>query len=315
MTRRWPLHPTPSEGEALSSWLWRLAGAYGMTPDAILRHSLVPRRAEAPRDPMAGIDSAPPEQLLGTLAERTGVPLDRIRPMALAGLEPWIIEPVETEPGMAFENYVHQHSVLLGPRDRPRRLLSGWRPWLPADPRRTPMRRACPSCISTTPLALRSFTLVSQIPLTLTCPDHGCRLEPAYGAPGICFFWESPETARAPAPAAVVAMDRLTHAALSTGAVALPRRTVHAGVWFRLLRTLIDEISIPLSKLPARSRRAVAASGRRPATPPARESSAHGGRTRRCPGPASRPRSKPQQWHCTSLGTAGSPPRAVWVVC
>ncbi|GAB4097900.1 hypothetical protein GCM10028789_00620 [Sinomonas halotolerans] len=228
-----------------------------MTPDALLRHSLTLAGTDMPRDPMAGIDSAPPEQLLRTLAERTAVPEHRVRRMTLAGWEPWLIEPVGPEPGKAFENYVLQHSVLLGPTARPRRLLSGWRPWLPADPRRIPMRRACPSCISSAQQAARSFTLVSQIPLTLTCPDHGCRLEPAFGAPGICFFWESPETAPAPAPAAVVAMDRLTHAALQAGTVALPRRTVHAGVWFRLLRTLIDEISIPLSKLPARSRRSV----------------------------------------------------------
>ncbi|MDQ0029045.1 hypothetical protein [Arthrobacter bambusae] len=63
-------------------------------------------------------------------------------------------------------------------------------------------------------------------------------------------------------------MDRLTHAALRTGVVTLPRRAVHAGVWFRLLRTLIDEISIPPSKLTRRAQRAVVriwdAAGHRP---------------------------------------------------
>ena len=40
MTRRWPLHPPPGEGEALTSWLSRLAEVYGMSVEDLLRHSL-----------------------------------------------------------------------------------------------------------------------------------------------------------------------------------------------------------------------------------------------------------------------------------
>ena len=35
--------------------------------------------------------------------------------------------------------------------------------------------------------------------------------------------------------------------ALTTGHVELPRRRIHAGLWFRLLRTLLDELNTPLS--------------------------------------------------------------------
>ena len=52
-------------------------------------------------------------------------------------------------------------------------------------------------------------------------------------------------------------MDRLTYQGLTTGLVTLPRRAVHAGVWFRLLRTLLDELSMPLSRVGARSGRAL----------------------------------------------------------
>lgn len=34
---------------------------------------------------------------------------------------------------------------------------------------------------------------------------------------------------------------------LTTGEVSLPDRTVHAGVWFRLLRSLLDEVSLALT--------------------------------------------------------------------
>lgn len=43
-------------------------------------------------------------------------------------------------------------------------------------------------------------------------------------------------------------MDGRTWQALTTGGVDLPRRHIHAGIWFRLLRTLIDELSATLKE-------------------------------------------------------------------
>ena len=48
---------------------------------------------------------------------------------------------------------------------------------------------------------------------------------------------------------AVVALDRRTWEGLTSGQVALPRPTVHVGVWLRLLRRLLHELSQPLSRL------------------------------------------------------------------
>ncbi|MCP2343181.1 hypothetical protein [Actinomadura rupiterrae] len=48
-------------------------------------------------------------------------------------------------------------------------------------------------------------------------------------------------------------MDDLTHRGLATGIVTLPRRPVHVGVWLRMLRTLLDEVSISTSKVRRRS--------------------------------------------------------------
>jgi hypothetical protein len=44
-------------------------------------------------------------------------------------------------------------------------------------------------------------------------------------------------------------MDRRTHEGVTTDQVTLPRRTVHVSVWFRLLRTVLDEINTPISFL------------------------------------------------------------------
>lgn len=46
-----------------------------------------------------------------------------------------------------------------------------------------------------------------------------------------------------PVDAAVAALDRYTYQGLTTGRAGLPGRDIHVGVWFRLLRTLLAEVS------------------------------------------------------------------------
>lgn len=252
MTRRWPLHPPPREGEALSSWATRLAEPYGMRVEELLRHDVAPPGTDAVSLTRAALDLDPPAAVLLTLAERTGVPLDDIHRMTMAGQVPWLLDTLnpESEPGAAFEIYVHQDSLLLSAGQRGRRPVLGWRAWMP---NAVPMRRACPLCMATMPF----FTLVSQLPLTLSCPEHGCHLVPTLGAAGTFLGWDEANTQTTPAAEAVRAMDRRTRQGLDVGTVTLPRRPVHVGVWFRLLRTLIDELSIPVSKLGAHTRRTI----------------------------------------------------------
>jgi len=103
---------------------------------------------------------------------------------------------------------------------------------------------------------------MAQIPVMLSCPRHGCRLELSFGTLGTFLAWDDdaigihddPAQAR-PVTAAIAAMDRRTQEALTTGQVTLPRRQVHAGVWFRLLRTLIDELDTPPSLVRSGPRR------------------------------------------------------------
>jgi len=259
MTRRWPLHPPPGEGEALASWLSRLAEVYGLSVEDLLRHNLTAPGVDLPDHHTSALDLDPPPWLLPALTERTGVPVDRLRQMTIAGWVPWLLDTLDPEPvpGAAFDTYVRQDSVLLTTKERPGRRVPGWRAWLSADPKRGPLRRACPTCQGTAADDTFGLTLMSQLPLTLSCPQHRCHLEPAFGGLGAFVAWEKQDTRAHPAPAAVVALDARTHQGLRTGAVPLPGRPVHAGVWFRLLRTLIDELSTPLSALRAGSRRTV----------------------------------------------------------
>ncbi len=81
----------------------------------------------------------------------------------------------------------------------------------------------------------------------LSCPLHGCWLESYWGVPGRFLGWENADAEPRTASDAIAAMDQRTWQALTTGHVELPRRRIHAGLWFRLLRTLLDELNTPLS--------------------------------------------------------------------
>lgn len=82
----------------------------------------------------------------------------------------------------------------------------------------------------------------------LSCPLHGCWLESYWGVPGRFLGWENSNAAPRTVSEAIAAMDRRTWQALTTGHVGLPRRRIHAGLWFRLLRTLLDELNTPISQ-------------------------------------------------------------------
>lgn len=233
--QRWPLHPVPKEGEALSSWLHRIAACYQMDARELVEHDLGHILID-------DLDTAPPLPFLAALAQRSGIVLDRLRCMSLAGWTPWLLDSLDDAIPSALETYVFQLSVLLPKRTRKARSITSWRAWLPIQP----LRRACPLCLRDS--TDHPLLLVWQLPLLLSCPTHGCWLEPHWGAPGQFMGWEDASAEPRQASAPISVMDRCTWQALTAGYVELPRRRVHAGLWFRLLRTLLDELNTPISQ-------------------------------------------------------------------
>ncbi len=122
---RWPLHPAPKEGEALSSWLNRIADCYQMDVHDLLEHDLGHGQVDD------DLDSAPPMSLLTILAQRSGIELDRLRCMSFAGWAPWLLDSLDDRVPSALETYVFQLSVLLPMRHRKPRSITSWRAWLP----------------------------------------------------------------------------------------------------------------------------------------------------------------------------------------
>jgi hypothetical protein len=248
--RRWPLHPPPGPGEALTSWLDRLAALYGMTARELLRNNLGPASALLDDPAVTDLDWDPPFALLEALAERTGTGAGELRLMTVAGWVPWLADTLDARHGpVAFLTYARQDSVLLSPGEAGANAVGRWLPWLPADgPNRRPLRRVCPECAADRD---HGTPLTATIPLMLTCPEHGLRLE----AEGDVTFGRSmgQPPPRRPGAGHLTALDRLTWEGLTTGAVTLPRRHVHVGVWLRMLRTLLDEVSISDSRARRRS--------------------------------------------------------------
>lgn len=239
MTPRWPVHPAPIPGEALTSWLARIAHKYGISAD-ILASDL---GYAIGRDD--DLDLAPPAGFAEKVADRTGVAVADIRAMTISGHTPWLLDQLEPGPD-AFSTYIRQLSVLLPKGARPPRTVTSWRPWIPTADARD--HRACPHCVlATTPP--HPHQLMWALPVMLSCPIHHCRLELHDGVPGYYFSWtesSSPIESR-PATAAIELMDGRTWQALTTGHVDLPRRRIHAGIWFRLLRTVIDDLGATMA--------------------------------------------------------------------
>lgn len=226
---RWPLHPPPAEAEALSSWLQRIASSYGLHSFELLNHDLA-----HPEIRDLELDLDPPPLLLKELAQRSGLSPDRLGAMTLAGWVPWLLDGL-LPAADAYETYVHQFSVLLPPQQRKIYTPQKWLPWLTE----TRLRRACPDCLDSSPAML----LFWQLPIMASCTLHGRLLETHEGKIAGDVLWTTPGHDQRPVPEALSLMDGRTWQALTTGAVDLPARSVHAGIWFRLLRTLLDELT------------------------------------------------------------------------
>ncbi|MGH3966139.1 MAG: TniQ family protein [Pseudonocardiaceae bacterium] len=252
--RRWPRHPLPGPVEALSSWLARVAALYGLSVPELLRHNLGAASVQISDAVLADLDWDPPAAMLAALAERTGVEMAHLQAMTIAGWVPWLTDTLTdldaVDAQELFDTYVRQHSVLLSAAGRNE--VHRWRgPWLTAPAPRWE-RRVCPVCAADPE---RGTALMWRLPIMVSCVEHACRLEPALEA-DLARLRQIP-LAPTPVGEHVAALDRRTYQGLTTGRVTLPGRSTHVGVWFRLLRTLLDELSTAHSRVGVRSRAAL----------------------------------------------------------
>lgn len=110
----------PREGEALSSWLNRVALCYHMEVSELLEHDLGHGQVD-------DLDTAPLLTLLAMLSQRSGIEPDRLRCMSFAGWVPWLLDSLDDQIPDALETYAFQLSVLLPGLRRKTRSITSWR--------------------------------------------------------------------------------------------------------------------------------------------------------------------------------------------
>lgn len=234
---RWPLHPHPINEECLLSWLARIANCYGFTIDDLLEHDL--GFHGNPDDLNINV----PTWLLTLLSHRTGISEQIIYALTLSSWTPLLFDPLDAKE-TDFKSYVRHYSLLLplniGDKFQPKQ---PWKPWL-----NTPsvtISKACPACIDSEPVGV--IFLAWCLPLMLSCPIHQCLLRQCHIYQGRHVYWTNEGDLLISLSSAINVMDQRTWSALTTGQVVLSRRTIHGGVWLRLLRTLLDELHIPVT--------------------------------------------------------------------
>ncbi len=267
--RRWPVHPPPAPAEARTSWLGRLARFYGTVSRDLLCDALGEEQALLDDPRAADLDFDPPPAILRALAARTGADLGVVRMTTIAGWAPWLAGTLDPAAGQdAFDDYARRQSVLLAPGEADRSDVPRWLPWMPTPGGKWRTRRR--ACLACTADPGRGTRVLDALPLMSTCSEHGLPLLPEDTARAVVALGGPvpPWAEEIPPRPAVAAMDRLTWEGITTGTVTLPGRPVHVGVWLRILRTLLDEVSIREGRLTRQSAASMAriweATGRPP---------------------------------------------------
>jgi hypothetical protein len=213
--RLWPIHPAPLPGEALLSWLGRIAHCYSYTVADLLTGDLGITACEAEH-----LEVAAPSGLMAALSARTGQSVDRIRWMTMTGGGSDVLDlkPIPV-PWLRHRSHGRRQPFIqatwdeVGLFDR---------------------THACRACLAEAPMPW--IRLAWRIPWIGSCPDHGLRLERAAILPGDLVFWNAPGSR--PASEEMRAMDRLSMAAIEGEPQAQGQSNSGKGRFGRLRRAL-----------------------------------------------------------------------------
>ena len=228
---RWPVHPEPITGEALSSWLRRIGRIYGCSVPDLLKYDL-----GFPEIKTRGLDVEAPAALLVAIEARTGLPVKAIERITFAGSVPFLFKRPFTDPVKTDVEYC---SVLFEPPDPPPGSLSKLREWFRKE--YISKINGCRQCLADYPN--RAILLGWGLKVVLSCPIHGVMLESArINGEGLDWVKEKEEAA----PELVCQLDRRSLEAVAEGCVQLQGGLVSAAQWFRMLQSIFHELNAPL---------------------------------------------------------------------
>lgn len=146
-----PVHFKPQDDELLSSWICRLSLAHGLNSGSFY-YAVLPSKSSKQGATERDIDRNPSEEIIATMAEKSGTPIKRVVGTTLAGYE-----------GILFENRFSKGSGkwILPVRGHPSTILR-------------PGMQFCPKCLAEDgePYYRRTWRLAF---ITL-CTKHGTQL-------------------------------------------------------------------------------------------------------------------------------------------
>ncbi|QRN55589.1 TniQ family protein [Dyella caseinilytica] len=221
--RRWPLHPLPLEGEAITSWIVRIARQYGTEWDVLLH-----RTFGWPDTTYVDADTQIPHWVIRGLSAKTGVPASDIRLMTLAGQ--WDRLLTDTTVPTPKE-YLSRYEILFSDETQKPHHYNGWQPWRPD----RWILFACRECVAENGEGF--YRLIWRLPMLRSCPIHGQLLERAVFSGEETRWVDGPQLATP----AIRLMDALTWQGWTQGYVDLKRRRVSVAEWLCMLRCLIEE--------------------------------------------------------------------------
>ena len=256
--KRWPLHPIPYVEESLLSWIMRIAKKYEIYPEDFLKHEL---DIELETQDLYIVDINPPVHLLDKLSQHTGIAVNKIRELTAHSYVPLLIdarEPVNSN-GISnsnlFSEYINQFNIF--PRKQsandknPFGLImnSNWLPWF--DYKRFVNTYGCEDCLKEDMEPyLRLYWRFSWM---MTCPFHNQILKRVkmYSFINYIKFYFTQDTGEFPHSIDNLRIiDEITLQAVTKGFVKTPSGYLHGGVWIRLLRSLIEELSLLQKNFP-----------------------------------------------------------------
>jgi hypothetical protein len=179
------------------------------------------------------LDIEPPDELLMAVAARTGIPLERVQQSTMAGLRPLVYA--------YFDRKFSAGTTVLMAQPKPP-LHHSLQKWVLRHELVNEFT-ACRLCLDNYPNA--AVLLPWRLRIMTSCPEHGIMLE-AVRIIEDTAQWRN--DAVEAAPGLIRRLDSRTWQALTVGNVRLPGGLVHAGLWFRLLRTIWDELNRPLQE-------------------------------------------------------------------
>jgi hypothetical protein len=255
MNKRWPIHPPPHLNESLLSWIMRIASLYVMQPEEFLLHEF---GINLEWHDLYSIDLNPSPHLLNQLSERTGIEFDAIRALTAQSYVPLLIDNLEGNETNAYSDYMSQFPVFFYKKQSMDKHNNSWIPWFNIN--RFTTIHGCEACLSQDPEPY--LRLYWRFPWMISCPIHKLLLKQVrfyvYLNQQAVFFFNNDNNQNIEHNLNnLYAMDNITLQAVTNGFIELPSGKLHGGVWLRILRTLIEELTFPLRMFSSQTRKLI----------------------------------------------------------